>query len=55
MNEYDIIMEVAGSCHFHIKADTEEEARAKANYLCQEGDFGLLEEIEWEVKHCTRE
>lgn len=53
--DYTVIMEVAGSCRLRISATSEDEAKKQANYICQEGDFGLLEEIEWQIKSCQPE
>lgn len=47
--EYNFTMKVTGYYRASVRANSYEEAEAKANRETQETDFGRLEDIDWEV------
>lgn len=53
--EYEVTMLVTGRFRVRIRAGSPEEAERKAEYACQEADFGALEDIDWETRRIEDE
>ena len=46
---------VKGYFRVRVKANSEDDAQAKASEQCSEADFGPLEDIDWEEGKVTKE
>lgn len=51
MKIYTIPVRFTGRIMYEVEAETEDEARAKADALASEADCGQMEDIDWEAKN----